>query len=451
MSTDPQGLHLGCPYDEEYFERGLQTGRSNYENYRWMPELTLRMAHHMIQHLGLREGDSVLDFGCAKGFIVRALRILGIDAYGCDVSSYAIDHSYPDVRPYLALIPPGETEMPFDKRFDLVLSKDVLEHMTVDKVDCFLKESRSITSRQFHVIPIGNCADRFVVPEYELDDTHVLRREKDWWFRKFTEHHWKVDRFEWSMPGIKENWTRRYPEGNGFFLLEKEPRFSLIMPTKNRREYILAAISAVRGQDFDDWELIIKDAGESVGELIPDDPRIHYTHMPDSSFVMQVESALSDAQGQILNFCSDDDVMAPKTLTRVDREIGDAMWLYGQIQRSDTGGRQGGQWSWETLKRLNIVPVPAAFWKREAMNVVGIPDVSKECYDWDYWLRLGARWKPAFVEEIFSFYRLHPGMGTMTRHDEVTRMEREIRNRAATWFYEATYGESWVGGRYPYP
>ena len=443
MSADSQELHLVDRYDEDYFERGLQTGRSNYENYRWMPELTIPMAHYLSVYLGLWKGSSVLDYGCAKGYLVKAFRLLGIDAYGCDISKYAIEHADPDVAQYLKLMD-DSMSIPFDRRFDWVISKDVLEHMYEEQLDWFLKDSRRLADEQCHVVPIGNAGGKFVVPEYESDSTHVLCRDVDWWHEKFRARRWKVDQFYWSLTGIKDNWTSRYPEGNGFFLIEKEPRFSLIMPTKNRREYIRQAIGAVRGQDFDDWELIIKDAGESVEDMIPDDPRIHYTHMPDSSFDMQVRSALSDAQGQILNFCADDDVMAPKTLSRVDREIGDAMWLYGQIRRSD-GGLQGGGWNYDVLKRINIVPVPAAFWRREALEVVGIPDVTKECYDWDYWLRLGARWDPVFVEEIFSFYRLHPGMGTMIRHAEVNRMEQEIRNRAASWYYESIYGEQWTG------
>jgi cyclopropane fatty-acyl-phospholipid synthase-like methyltransferase len=56
-------------------------------NYSWMPELTIRMAHHLIQQLPIRSAETVLDYGCAKGFLVRALRILDIDAHGaCHLS-----------------------------------------------------------------------------------------------------------------------------------------------------------------------------------------------------------------------------------------------------------------------------------------------------------------------------------------------------------------------------
>ena len=76
-------------YDENYFERGLQLGISGYTSYSWMPELTLKMAKFLIEDLDLI-GKNVLDFGCAKGYLVKALRIYGISAYGYDASNMHI-------------------------------------------------------------------------------------------------------------------------------------------------------------------------------------------------------------------------------------------------------------------------------------------------------------------------------------------------------------------------
>ena len=80
-------------FDENYYENGVITGKSCYVNYRWMPELTIKMAHSIIKYLNLNSNVKVLDYGCAKGFLVRALRLLDIDAYGCDISEYAINNA----------------------------------------------------------------------------------------------------------------------------------------------------------------------------------------------------------------------------------------------------------------------------------------------------------------------------------------------------------------------
>ena len=77
-------------YDEDYFERGVETGKSLYSNYRWIPELTIPICAELIMQLKIGPEDTILDFGCAKGFIVKALRLLHREAYGVDISEYAI-------------------------------------------------------------------------------------------------------------------------------------------------------------------------------------------------------------------------------------------------------------------------------------------------------------------------------------------------------------------------
>ena len=55
-----------------------------------MPELTLPLAHHIAVDCNLDKHQTICDFGCAKGYLVYALRLLGYDAYGVDISEYAI-------------------------------------------------------------------------------------------------------------------------------------------------------------------------------------------------------------------------------------------------------------------------------------------------------------------------------------------------------------------------
>jgi cyclopropane fatty-acyl-phospholipid synthase-like methyltransferase len=69
-------------YDADYFLRGKASGKSLYDNYRWMPDLTKPMAERIIEHLGIELDDRIMDFGCARGYLVRALTELGQDAYG---------------------------------------------------------------------------------------------------------------------------------------------------------------------------------------------------------------------------------------------------------------------------------------------------------------------------------------------------------------------------------
>jgi len=73
---------------------------------------------------------TVLDVGCAKGFMVEALRDRGVEAWGIDVSNYAISAVAPHVAPYVA-VASATDPLPenFPDRFDLVISLECLEHI----------------------------------------------------------------------------------------------------------------------------------------------------------------------------------------------------------------------------------------------------------------------------------------------------------------------------------
>ena len=207
-------------YDKEYFQDGLVTGKSGYQNYRWLPETTIKMAYNIIKYLKLTEYDRILDYGASMGFLVKALRILDIDAYGCDASKYAINQVDPDVREYCRLISP-KTINPFDLDFDWVLTKDVLEHLSESDIDLLLADSRQHVRKMFHVIPLGDEGE-FRISQYHNDKSHIQIQDENWWTNKFKEHGWDIRSFEYKVAGIKENWTKKFPKGNGFFILEKQ-------------------------------------------------------------------------------------------------------------------------------------------------------------------------------------------------------------------------------------
>jgi hypothetical protein len=60
-------MSLKDTFNREYFEDGVRHRVSAYENYKWMPERTIREASSLINNI---QFDRVLDFGCAKGFII---------------------------------------------------------------------------------------------------------------------------------------------------------------------------------------------------------------------------------------------------------------------------------------------------------------------------------------------------------------------------------------------
>lgn len=200
-------------YNEDYFERGIELGISGYSNYRWMPELTIPMCSRMIEYLGIKENETILDFGCAKGYIVKALRLLHRKAYGYDTSKYALQHVDAEVKKFIHHVDNIE-KLPV---FDWVIAKDVLEHIEYNELDRTLLELRTKCSKMFCIIPLGK-DNKYSVPSYENDKTHVVRQSIGWWQLTFEETGFIVDEATYKVKHIKENYAK-WEEGNGFFTL----------------------------------------------------------------------------------------------------------------------------------------------------------------------------------------------------------------------------------------
>jgi len=214
-------------YNRDYFERGQELGISGYSNYRWLPERTIPSVHCIISKLGIKErrlnggkGDTVLDFGCAKGYSVKAFRLLMVDCYGCDISEYALSCADESVRIYLKLAT-KDMIIPFDREFDWLIAKDVLEHIQYERIDETLSEFARKSEDQFLVIPLG-WNGKYVIEEYEVDIGHIIREDVNWWFRKLKSNGLLVKSFKFQFPHVKENWwgsdKKDYDIGNGFFV-----------------------------------------------------------------------------------------------------------------------------------------------------------------------------------------------------------------------------------------
>lgn len=69
---------------------------------------------------------TTLDAGCAMGFLVEALRDRGVNSFGVDVSTYAIQNVRQDIQPYCWV---GLVTDPFPQNYDLITCIEVLEHL----------------------------------------------------------------------------------------------------------------------------------------------------------------------------------------------------------------------------------------------------------------------------------------------------------------------------------
>ena len=206
-------------YDASYFETGTSDKKSCYENYRWIPELTIPMAESIVNYLKITKDQKILDYGCAKGYLVKALRFLKYEAFGVDISEYALDKIDDNIKKFCKKIDDLNPNTFLDIDFDWVIAKDVFEHMSVAQIENMLKSYKNNCRNMFLVIPLGDDG-KYRINEYHEDQSHVQMNDEEWWKSLFERSNWKIKSFEYTVKGVKDKWVDSHEKGNGFFTLE---------------------------------------------------------------------------------------------------------------------------------------------------------------------------------------------------------------------------------------
>jgi SAM-dependent methyltransferase len=122
-------IRISREYGKMYFDGPREYGYGGYKyDGRWIP-----VAKDIVKHFNLKKNNKVLDIGCGKGFLVKDLLNLGIDAYGIDVSQYALENCEKEVVGRLKI---GSAEkLPFpDNSFDAVISINTIHNLS--KSEC---------------------------------------------------------------------------------------------------------------------------------------------------------------------------------------------------------------------------------------------------------------------------------------------------------------------------
>ena len=135
-------------YDEPYYTVKGVKGLYDKAAYARDNIFHKRVADLIIKVLDIRPNDrkkTMLDVGCALGNLVLHLEDLYLDAYGVDISAYAIPHSHIPKKVRQADVIVG---IPFpNEYFDYIFSRETLEHIHEYYIPRVLKELYRVTKK----------------------------------------------------------------------------------------------------------------------------------------------------------------------------------------------------------------------------------------------------------------------------------------------------------------
>ncbi|HEX8582053.1 MAG TPA: class I SAM-dependent methyltransferase, partial [Acidimicrobiales bacterium] len=97
--------HLGAAYLRYSFTKG-----------------TAQEVAFLVDVLGLRPGQRVLDVGCGPGRHAHALARLGVEVVGVDVSARFVDLARRDAPPGATFVRADARDLAFDAEFDAAVS-----------------------------------------------------------------------------------------------------------------------------------------------------------------------------------------------------------------------------------------------------------------------------------------------------------------------------------------
>jgi SAM-dependent methyltransferase len=191
-------------YDDEYFEAGWREDGNRYEleTRRRIEDRNPALIKDVF------EPSRVLDVGCGPGFLMLFLAELGIEVQGVDFSPSSRELAPAEVRDRILIGDVAEAHVE-ERSFDLVVCREVLEHLTVIQVRrtveqlCRASDRFVYVTTRFHPKPTSLLN---VTTDFETDPTHITLLAKDFVRCLFVLEGFRVradleERMDWAGKG----------------------------------------------------------------------------------------------------------------------------------------------------------------------------------------------------------------------------------------------------------
>tara|TARA_X000000950_G_C13872524_1_gene643507 strand:- start:518 stop:1177 length:660 start_codon:yes stop_codon:yes gene_type:complete len=184
-------------FDVEFFdsERKYGYGGFTYNKKFWGPVVPT-----FKDYWNLNSFSSILDVGCAKGFMVFDFmnQIEGININGIDISKYAIENSKEEVRDKLFVA--NAKNLPFpDNSFDYIISINTIHNLELDECKQALLEIQRVSKISSFITVDAYRTEDEKKKMFEWNLTAKTILSVDEWKKVFLEIGYDGD-FYWFIP-----------------------------------------------------------------------------------------------------------------------------------------------------------------------------------------------------------------------------------------------------------
>jgi glycosyltransferase involved in cell wall biosynthesis len=228
--------------------------------------------------------------------------------------------------------------------------------------------------------------------------------------------------------------------------------FSVITPSYNQGNFIERTIQSVLDQNVD-MEYLILDAASTDGTLEvlkKYSYRIKWVSEPDSGQADAVNKGILATQGDIIAWINSDDVYLEGALQTVkgyfeqnpgvDFVYGDAWYIDADDKKTTPYVTE--PWDFERLKEVCFICQPAAFFRRNVVERVGLLRTDLQyCMDYEFWLRfedhnIQVAYLPVYLASS-RLYAENKTLGQKTKvHLEINEMlKRRLGYVPDSWLF----------------
>ncbi len=172
--------------------------------------------------------------------------------------------------------------------------------------------------------------------------------------------------------------------------------FSVIIPTRNRPEFLPAAVQSVLQQTDADFELLIVNDGSTAIQYFVD-PRIRILENGEKGAVPARNLGVVSARGEFIAFLDDDDVWSVHDHLSYALNSGSDFFFADGMMRFPNGESKAFSQAADalSLESDNTILISAVCYKKSLHTALGPFDEQLPYYwDWDWYLRVarsGAR------------------------------------------------------------